>query len=118
MGPPTAPADRIKRPTVNTDSTEGRWAEFMSRWNYYKSGCGIKVKESHIKLLECCEDELKSSLFRNTGWENDKFNEEQLLAKMKQLAARAQYPLVNRVVLLNMVQAKHQGIHSMTERPS
>ena len=56
-----------KSPTVNTDSTEGRWARFLSRWKYYKMGCGIKDNEFHIELLECCEEELKSDLFRNTG---------------------------------------------------
>jgi hypothetical protein len=51
---------------VNEDSTEGRWSEFLNKWKYYKAGYGIKDTEFRIELLECCEKELKSYLFRNT----------------------------------------------------
>ena len=42
--------------------------------------------------------------------------EEQLLAEMKQFAVRAQKPLMNRVMLLNMIQAKQEVIRAFTER--
>ena len=86
----TAKRDRLRRPTVDTDSTEACWSEFQVDWQHYKTGCGIKgADDCRIELLQCCEKELKSSLFRNTGGEYDSLTEEQLLGEMKQLAVRA-----------------------------
>ena len=93
--------------------------EFLSRRKYYKMGCCIKDDEFFIKLLECCEEELKRNLFRNTRWEYDKLDEEQLLTEMKQLTGRAQNPLVNRVVLLTnctgIIQFKHRKGFAMNQ---
>ena len=113
----TAKRDRLRRPTVDTDSTEACWSEFQVDWQHYKTGCGIKgADDCRIELLQCCEKELKSSLFRNTGGEYDSLTEEQLLGEMKQLAVRAQNPLVNRVVLLGMQQAEQEGIRTFVAR--
>ena len=49
-----AKRDRIMRPTINTEITEGFRAEFFNRWKYCKAECEIKDDKFCIELLECC----------------------------------------------------------------
>ena len=78
------------------------WAYFESRWADYVDATKLTGKDKVVQLLECCDDDLRKDLTRNSGGSLSNKTEEEVLAAIKRLAVQAENCMVARVHLHNM----------------
>ena len=113
---PTAPVEKVKRPTVKSARTSEDWTYFISRWTEYKEATNISGREAVIQLLECCEEQLRKDLSRNAGGSLTNKPEDEVLAAIKRLAVREENSMVARVQLHNMRQDRDETVWSFGAR--
>ena len=77
---PTAPVEKVKRPTVKSAGMSEDWTYFISHWTEYKEAINISGREAVIQLLECCEEQLWKDLSRNAGGSLTNKPEDEVLA--------------------------------------
>ena len=113
---PTAPVEKVKRPTVKSAGTSEDWTYFISRWTACKEATNISGREAVIQLLECCEEQLRKDLSRNAGGSLTNKPEDEVLAAIKRLAVREENSMVARVQLHNMRQDHDETVRSFGAR--
>ena len=107
---PAAKAEKVKRPCVLSAGTTKDWQYFRSRWSDYMRATKLSGTDKVIQLLECCDEQLRKDLTRNTGGILTGKTEDEVLAAIKTLAVREENFMVARVILHNMKQDRGEPI--------
>ena len=114
--PRAAPAEKVRRPSVESGITLERWTYFVSRWARYKRLSDIQADVVGAHLLECCDEDLLLDLHRSNGDKLDTMNEADLIAEIKKLAVRGESQLISRVNLRSMCQDHNEDIRHYAAR--
>ena len=80
--------EKVKRPTICAGGSSAEWSYFTTRWQEYAEATKIQGKENVIQLLECCDDNLRKDLTRNTGGSLSEKTVDEVMAAIKKLAVR------------------------------
>ena len=111
-----AKVEKVKRPTVSSAGTSEEWTYFLSRWKDYVDATKIKDKELIIQLLECCDETLRRDLTRAHSGTLTNETEDNVLAAIRQLAAREENTMVARMTLNNMTQDREETVRAFGAR--
>ena len=116
-GPPqVARVERVKRPDISSVGTTEDWIYFQSRWGDYTKSTKLVRPDRVLQLLECCDEQLRRDLTRNTGGTLAGETEEDVLAAIKALAVREENVMVARVALHHMKQDRDEPIRAFAAR--
>lgn len=111
-----ARVEKVKRPTISSAGTTEEWQYFKSRWSDYVKATRLQGQDLVIQLLECCDEQLRKDLTRNTrGTLTDKTQDE-IFTAMKKLAIREENVMVARVSLHNMRQDRDEPVRAYGAR--
>ena len=113
---PTARAEKVKRPSISLAGTTEDWQYFKSRWSDYVKATKLNGTDKIIQLLECCDEQLRKDLTRNTGGSLTGMTEDEVFAAMKNLAVREENTMVARVALHNMKQDRDEPVRAYGAR--
>ena len=114
---PTARAEKVKRPSISLAGTTEDWQYFKSRWSDYVKATKLNGTDKIIiQLLECCDEQLRKDLTRNTGGSLTGMTEDEVFAAMKNLAVRKENTMVARVALHNMKQDRDEPVRAYGAR--
>ena len=91
---------RLDRPEIGEEASEEDWRRFVTAWKRYKTSCQLSGEEASTQLYYCCTTDLQKIL-DGVGVESN-CPEEELMKKIKEVAARKQNVLLNTVQFLNM----------------
>ena len=97
LQPANGTKEKIRRPTITSNSTMELWNFFLSRWNRYKKILHDDAENITVQLLECVDEELLFDLHRNYADNLDEMPEKQLLESIKRLAVKSENTLISRV---------------------
>ena len=105
----------MQRPTVSTEITLQKWSYFVWSWELYKKHTNIGEGNISTELLACCDDDLRSNLFRanntiHTSTEND------ILEAIKSFAVKSESFVVAQVNHLKMRQGRDELIRKFAAR--
>ena len=99
-----AKPDKLPRPAVSEGIAEADWVWWkQEQWKRYKRSTGLEGQNILDQLWACAGSSLARRCYE--AGNTDNITEENLLARMKKLAIRAQNKLVNIVEFLNIAQA-------------
>jgi len=102
--PVVAKVEKVKRPSISSGGTTEDWQYFKSRWDDYVRATKLSGTDKVIQLLECCDEQMRRNLTRNTSRTLIELSEVEVLAAMKMLAVREENVMVARVRLHAMRQ--------------
>ncbi len=105
-----AKVDKVSRPSISSGISAADWNYFETRWTEYVEATNIKGKTLIIQLLECCDEQLRRDLTRDTVGALTSKTEKDLIEGMKKLAVREENPMVARVELHSMVQGHDEAV--------
>ena len=110
-----AKTERMQRSTVSTEITLQKWSYFVWNWELYKKHTNIGEGNISTELLACCDDNLRSNLFRanntiHTSTEND------ILEAIKSFAVKSESFVVAQVNHLKMRQGRDEPIRKFAAR--
>ncbi|KAK3731812.1 hypothetical protein QZH41_007627 [Actinostola sp. cb2023] len=111
-----AKIERVRRPTISTAGSSEDWSYFHTRWQDYIDATKITGKEKVVQLLECCDEQLRKDLTRNTGGSLTNKPIEDVMSAIRKLAVREESTMVARVQLHNMHQDRHETVRSFGAR--
>ena len=114
--PVMAKAEKVKRPSISSGGTTEDWQYFKSRWDDYVRATKISGADKVIQLLECCDEQLRRDLTRNTSRTLTELPEAEVLAAMKMLAVREENVMVARVRLHGMKQDRGEPVRAYGAR--
>ena len=80
------PAEKPKRPTISSCTTQEKWSYFLTKWERYKTMTGITGDQLRSQLIQCCDEELQFDLHRSTGAQLVNKTECEILAEIKKYA--------------------------------
>ena len=100
---------KINNPTIGMESSPEEWAYFLARWKTYKAVNRIAEGDKVAFLMECCENELRNSIYQTHGPLEDQ-NEQTVLATIEQHAVRAENVAVARMDLMKMFQDRDEPV--------
>ena len=106
-------AERPKRPTVSLGFSESDWTFFVHKWKRYSRQTRIMGQQLLDELCSCMDDELEKLAF-NEGSNAD--TEENLLAKIKNLAVTTRHPSVHVVNMHQMKQEENESTKAFSAR--
>ena len=66
-GNAAAKVEKVCHPTISTAGSSEDWSYFLTRWQDYVDATKITGKYKVVQLLECCDEQLRKDLTRNTG---------------------------------------------------
>ena len=112
----TTMAKKLTRPSITRGGTSEEWEYFLIRWADYADATHLQGRERVIQLLECCDEELRRDLTRQTGASLSNKNEDDVIKSIKSLAVREENTMVARVTLHNMSQEHDEPIRSYAAR--
>ena len=98
------------------EGTSEDWNYFLTRWADYEEATEITGKARILQLLECCDDKLRRDLTRTAGGSLTNKSKEDVLALMKNLAIRAENPMVTRAKLQTMQQDHDEPVRAFSAR--
>ncbi len=87
-----ARVEKVKRPSISPAGTTEDWHYFMTRWADYVKGTKLEGTDKVIQLLECCDEQLRKDLTRNTGGSLAGMTEDEVFEAIKTLAIREETP--------------------------
>lgn len=102
--------EKFPRPKIDLDETAERYDDFNASWKQYKAEYSLAGQASTRQLFACCSEELATSLSRVTGGTHFDMTEDDMLAKIKQLAIQYQNPAVHVQTFLSMSQQPDEGV--------
>ncbi|KAK3731603.1 hypothetical protein QZH41_004849 [Actinostola sp. cb2023] len=111
-----AKIERVRRPTISTAGSSEDWSYFHTRWQDYIDATKITGKEKVVQLLECCDEQLRKDLTRNTGGSLTNKPIEDVMSAIRKLAVREESTMVARVQLHNMHQDRDETVRSFGAR--
>ena len=86
-----------ERPEVDLGFSETQWAFFEDEWKLYKRRAALQPDQVKDELRACCSKELRKTLFDFVGSSViDAFTEDQLLEKIREIAAIGKNKAVHR----------------------
>ena len=114
--PAAARVEKVRRPTVSAAGSSEEWSYFLTRWQDYVEATKVTGKDRVVQLLECCDEQLRKDLTRNTGGSLTNKTVDEVMAAIKKLAVREENAMVARVQLHNMKQDRDETIRSFGAR--
>ena len=113
-----AKVEKVRRPTISTAgwSYSKDWSYFLTRWQDYVDATKITGKDKVVQLLECCDEQLRKDLTRNTGGSLTTKPIEDVMSAIRKLAVREENTMVARVQLHNMHQDRDETVRSFCAR--
>ena len=105
-----AKVEKVSRPSISSGISAADWSYFETRWKEYAEATNIKGKTLILQLLECCDEQLRRDLTRDTIGALTSKSEEELIDGMKKFAVREENPMVARVELHSMVQGHDEAV--------
>lgn len=111
-----AMVEKVKRPNITSSGTTEDWQYFKSRRGDYVKATRLGGTDRVIQLLECCDDQLRKDLTRNTRGALTEMIEEEVFTAMKRLAVREENTMVARVTLRNMRQDRDEPVRAYGAR--
>ncbi len=84
------------RPTLLEEVSGSEYDLFRFQWRRYKTHAPMNEEKTRNELLECCSKKLLARLYQMSGNILDTINEDDLLAKMKELAVQKVHVIVHR----------------------
>lgn len=111
-----AAVEKVKRPVITSSGTTEDWQYFKSRWDDYVKATRLAGTDRIIQLLECCDDQLRKDLTRNTRGTLTEMTEDEVFTAMKRLAVREENTMVARVTLHNMRQDRDEPVRAYGAR--
>ena len=116
LQPANGTKEKIRRPTITSNSTMELWNFFLSRWNRYKKILHDDAENITVQLLECVDEELLFDLHRNYADNLDEMPEKQLLESIKRLAVKSENTLISRVNMRKMTQDHQEDVRHYVAR--
>ena len=114
---PKAKPDKVRRPELKKGISEDKFLHYQRQWVRYKRATGLADEQTiRDQLLSSCSEELAEDMENLYGEQLDTKTEQELIAKMHQLAVVAQNHLVNIVRLRSMLQDNDESIRSYLAR--
>ena len=111
----SAKMEKIRRPTLNEESTETDWNFFVSKWTRYKRSAKLRGEDLVDQLWACMSEGLERQC-HDHGASVDTTTEEQLLELMKAMSIRGVNKLCNVVEFLNLKQKENETIQKFISR--
>lgn len=109
----TGRAERMKRPSIATETSMQRYSFFLRNWALFKKY--LNEEEITTELLACCDEELRGNLFRaHVNIENA--TENIMLEAIKSLAVKSESIMVARVNHFKCRQALGEPIRKFHAR--
>ena len=110
-----AKTERMKRPIVSAEITLQQWSYFVWSWELYKKHTHIGEGDISTELLACCDDDLRSNLFRANNIIQVS-NEIEILEAIKTFAVKSESFVVAQVNHLKMRQGRDEPIRKYAAR--
>ena len=107
--------DKIRRPEVGPDMSNDRWAYFLTRWEAYKTGSGLKDTDVTGQLTECMVESVREDHYRQFGG-SEVGTEKVLLDQIKQVAVPKSSRAVQRDSLNLIKQERGEGVRKFCGR--
>ena len=104
--------EKVWRPTISAAGSSEDWWYFLTRWGGYVAATNVTGKDKVIKLLECCDKQLRKALTRNAGGSLTDKTAAEVMEASKKLAVLEENTMVARVELHNMHQDQDKTICS------
>ena len=111
-----AKVEKVTRPSINTGVSPADWKYFETRWSDYVEATSITGKTLIIQLLECCDEQLRRDLTRNTVGSLTSKTSDEILTSIKKLAVREENPMVARAELHSMIQGHDEPVRGYCAR--
>lgn len=108
----TARVEKVRQPSISPAGTTEDWQYFRLRWGDYVKATRLEGTGRIIQLLECCDDQLRKDLTRNTGGTLTEMTEDDVLTAMRRLAVREENTMVARAALHNLKQDRDEPIRT------
>ena len=106
---------KLTRPSITKGISEEEWFTVCRKWEIFKNSTTIAQDELSTHLWQCCDEELTSELFRDTP-DICTIGEEDLLARIKQLAVLSVATCDRKTELFSMRQDRGQPISSFAAK--
>ena len=113
---PTARVERVKRPTIASAGNSEEWTYFLSRWGDYVRATKVGGPDMVLQLLECCDEQLRRDLTRNTGGTLADRPEEAVIKAIRNLAVREENLCIARSALHEMRQDREELVRAFGAR--
>ena len=107
--------DKIRRPEVGPDMSNDKWAYFLTRWETYKTACGLKDDDVTGQLMECMLEGVREDHYRQFGGAKVESGEV-LLEQVKQVAVPKSNRAVQRDSLNSVRQERGEGVRKFCGR--
>ena len=106
---------KIDRPKVCKGISEEAWNIFIFKWEMFKEGTSLTVKETMHQLFQCCDEDLSEDILR---WHKETTNgtEGDLISAIKSIAVTPVAITVRRSELLSMKQSDKESVRSFFAR--
>ena len=114
--PAATKVEKVRRPTVSAGGSSEEWSYFLTCWQDYVEATIVMGKDRVVQPLECCDEQLRKDLTRNTGDLLTNKTVDEVMAAIKKLAVREENTMVARVQLHNMKQDQDETIFSFGTR--
>ena len=108
--------EKVRRPTISTAGSSEDWSYFLTRWQDYVDAAKITGKDKVVQLLECCDEQLRKDLTRNTGGSLTTKPIEDVMSAIKKLVVWEESTMVAWVQLHNMHQDRDETVGSICAR--
>lgn len=105
-----AKVEKVNRPSLSAGISPADWNYFETRWTDYVEATAISGKTLIMQLLECCDEQLRRDLTRNTSGSLTSKSSKEILESMKKLAVREENPMVARAELHSMIQGHDEPV--------
>ena len=107
---------KVRCPTISTAGSSEDWSYFLTRWQDYVDVTKITGKDKVIQLLECCNEQLRKDLTRNTEGSLTTKPTEDVMSAIRKLAVREESTMVAWVQLHNIHQDRDETVRSFCAR--
>ena len=106
-----------ERPEVDLGFSETQWAFFEDEFKLYKRRAALQPNQVIHELRACCSKELRKTLFDFVGSSViDAFTEDQLLAKIREMAVIGKNKAVHRKEFYEIVQAPDELLNRFVSK--
>jgi hypothetical protein len=103
---------------VSTAGSSEDWSYLLTRWQDYDKATKLTGKDKVLQQLECCDEQLRKDLTRNTGGSLTNKTVDEVTEAIKKLAVREENTMAARIHLqqqvLVVLHSAHQDVTSMT----
>lgn len=87
---------KVRHPTISVAGSSEDWSYFQTRWEDYVTATNIAGQDKVIQLLECCDEQLRRDLTRNTGDSLTNKTANKVMEAIRKLAVQEENTMVTR----------------------